>query len=105
MGLVEADHHYQGIKKDRDTLSAFSKPAGPARCPDYTYKTGCRRAATQGQKAGQAHGTGGFASSVLFVTTQPGTGTDKRSTPQALHRHRKNLLKDQSRKATFTRGR
>ena len=95
MVFVDADHSYEGMKKDLDTLSAFLEPGVPVLCHNYTNpKSGSKRAVTEWEEAGYAEFMGVFGISVLLVTTEKCTGTGKRWTPEAFYRRRKNLLKD-----------
>ena len=103
MVFVDADHRYEGIKKDLDTLSAFLEPGVPVLCHDYTNKTGVERAATEWEEAGFAEFMGVFGISALFVTTVKCSGTGTRWTPEAFYQHRKRLLKDYGLKGIFRR--
>ena len=103
MVFVDADHRYEGIKKDLDTLSTFLEPGVPVLCHDYTSQTGVRRAATEWEEAGYAEFMGVFGISVLLVTTQKCSGTGTPWMPEAFHRRRKRLLKDYGLRGIFSR--
>jgi predicted O-methyltransferase YrrM len=75
MVFVDADHRYEGVKQDLDSLSRLLSPGVPVLCHDYsnpendTGEYGVRRAATEWEESGHAEFRGTFGCAALFVTT------------------------------------
>ncbi len=75
MVFIDADHVYEGVRKDMDVLSKVLAPGVPVLCHDYlnpendTGEYGVRRAATEWEESGFVRYMGAFGCSGFFVTT------------------------------------
>ncbi|MET0555777.1 MAG: class I SAM-dependent methyltransferase [Vicinamibacteria bacterium] len=96
--FVDADHRYEGVRRDLDTLSAVLAPGVPVLCHDYlnrendTGELGVRRAATEWEEAGVVRFAGAFGAAALFVTTDRCTGTIRRLPDDVFARRREAAL-------------
>jgi hypothetical protein len=99
MVFVDADHRYEGVKRDLDGLSRLLAPGVPVFCHDYANREdpageiGVRRAATQWEESGHASFSGAFGAGALFVTTERCTGPIGRMGDEAFAQRRDALLR------------
>jgi predicted O-methyltransferase YrrM len=100
MVFVDADHRYEGVKRDLEGLSRMLSPGVPVLCHDYsnpenqTGEYGIRRAATEWEASGQAEFRGTFGCAALFVTTALCRGRAQGMPDEAFARRRDGLLRD-----------
>lgn len=98
MVFVDADHRYEGVRRDLFALSAVLAPGVPVLCHDYlnpenaTGEIGVRRAATEWEETGAARFVGAFGAAALFVTTAQCTGTIRRMPDDVFARRREAAL-------------
>lgn len=89
MAFVDADHRYEGVRRDLDVLSKRLAPGIPVLCHDYlnpendTGEYGVRRAATEWEEAGFVRFLGAFGCSGFFVTTDKCQGRTRRLSDDA----------------------
>jgi hypothetical protein len=99
MVFVDADHRYEGVKRDLDGLSRLLAPGVPVFCHDYANREdpageiGVRRAATEWEESGHARCVGAFGAGALFVTTERCGGTTARMSDEAFAQRRRELLR------------
>jgi Methyltransferase domain len=109
MVFVDADHRYEGVKRDLDVLSRSLAPGIPVLCHDYlnaendTGEYGVRRAATEWEQAGHVRYLGAFGCSALFVTTEQCRGRTRRLPDEEFERRREECLKTASRRSSGSR--
>jgi hypothetical protein len=100
MVFVDADHRYQGVKRDLDGLSRLLAPGVPVFCHDYANREdpageiGVRRAATEWEESGYAECVGAFGAGALFVTTGRCAGGIAGMSDEAFAQRRHALLRD-----------
>lgn len=98
MVFVDADHRYEGVKRDLDVLSRSVAPGVPVLCHDYlnaendSGEYGVRRAATEWEASGHARYVGAFGCSALFVTTARCRGRTRRLPDEEFERRRRECL-------------
>jgi hypothetical protein len=98
MVFVDADHRYEGVKRDLDGLSRLLAPGVPVFCHDYANREdpageiGVRRAATEWEESGHARCVGAFGAGALFVTTERCRGTTAGMNDEAFAQRRRELL-------------
>ncbi len=84
MVFVDADHRYEGVKRDLDVLTRVLAPGIPVLCHDYlnqendTGEYGVRRATDEWEEEGVVRYMGAFGCSGFFVTTDKCTGRTRR---------------------------
>ena len=100
MVFVDADHRYEGVKRDLNALSRMLAPGVPVLCHDYrnaendTGEYGVRRAAAEWEASGDATFCGAFGCAALFVTTQRCRGNAvPRMDDESFERRRLSLLR------------
>jgi hypothetical protein len=100
MVFVDADHRYEGVKRDLDGLSRLLAPGVPVFCHDYANQEdangeiGVRRAATEWEESRHAEFSAAVGAGALFVTTERCCGTILRMSDEAFAQRRDALLRD-----------
>lgn len=98
MVFVDADHTYEGVRKDLETLARVLAPGVPVLCHDYvnqendTGELGVRRAVDEWERAGVARFVGTFGAAALLVTTDRCRGTVRRLPDEVFARRRAEAL-------------
>lgn len=98
MVFVDADHAYEGVRKDLETLTRVLAPGVPVLCHDYvnrendTGEIGVRRAVQEWEDAGVARFVGTFGAAALLVTTDKCRGTVRRLPDDVFARRRAEAL-------------
>lgn len=99
MVFVDADHRYEGVKRDLEGLSRLLAPGVPVFCHDYANREdpageiGVRRAATEWEESDHASFSGAFGAGALFVTTERCKGATRRMGDEAFAQRRDALLR------------
>jgi predicted O-methyltransferase YrrM len=98
MVFVDADHEYEGVRKDLETLTRVLAPGVPVLCHDYvnrendTGEIGVRRAVQEWEDSGVARFIGTFGAAALLVTTEKCRGTVRRLPDDVFARRRAEAL-------------
>jgi hypothetical protein len=97
MVFVDADHRYEGVKKDLDTLSGLLAPGVPVLLHDWSNpendrgEYGVRQASQEWEDSGHVTFQGSFGCSGFFLTTSRCSGPEPRM-PDADFAERRDAL-------------